>query len=291
MARPKKAIKNEKPIGTVGRVQIICPANNFKRGKRSLKTSDALLISLIEKDLNILRDCNIVDRDRAPMDMHPLAIAVWFGNDALAISPSDKETTVAVTKEFDEVKAVSLLEDEQPSANEEVHKPRNLMLKYSMVLNDNVSLRQENQRLHGELLKMKERYEALSKTIEGQRISAIKSCPSWGEAIERFKIHASEVRDLKRYVSLVNKFREFFPDLDTPAQATRNNFLDFLDDYKKDGKDPAAKWNRTKSNLSPFFKWAAKRYKFLDEFPDGQDKKKEKVRTKVFHSKKEINEV
>jgi len=281
MARPRKPIKNESKEGVTGKVRISCPANNFKRGKRSLRTDNPDLIDQIEKDLTILRDCNILEIELAPADMNSLSKIVWFGNDIEVTTPVFAKSNRDVTKNYDEetFKKLSNYED--------------LKYRHSRIIEENAAIVQANSKLTTDLLTLQKKYDALSRSLEAQRIAAIESCPDWDECIVLYAKHASETKDLKRYISLVNKFRDRFSHLKTPAEATRNDFIDFLDEYKTSGKkppkDPAAKWNTGKRNLSPFFKWSSKRYKFTDVFPDSSDNKKEKVREKIFHSKAEIN--
>jgi len=140
----------------------------------------------------------------------------------------------------------------------------------------------------------KEKYKALSMSIEAQNIIAAQSIPATDKVLEHY---ADSVRDLHqggvKYINFMSRFLSFIQfDYSKKISAITvfqiNKFL--LDDIKGN-KDKNKRWNKSRISLTKFFNWACSQWPFLNPMDMVKPRSVKAQEDILWHSREDIEEL
>ncbi|MCM8531241.1 MAG: hypothetical protein NE330_08790 [Lentisphaeraceae bacterium] len=137
----------------------------------------------------------------------------------------------------------------------------------------------------------KEKYLALSRTIEGQLALASERIPPYSEVLAQFKVHVSNLyRKGIKNIQFIESFMaeiKMKPDGDITT-ITPTHINQYLSLKIKDSKNKNTAWNRYRITFSKFFKWACSQWQFPNPVDLVETRKSEAESDIVWHSLEEI---
>lgn len=225
-----------------------------KRVTRSLGTDDELTAWCVANELRHLSWRNVEPGDKLALAFSPMAYRAWFGVD----QPPGEEGNV------DALKA------QIASLSSELEK----MTKRCAQLED-----------------FKERYQSLSRGIEGARIEASRNSPTLAEVKKAYEKEVSTLaRKGSANVTWFKRFSEFIGANVKVADIKPAKIIEFLRWDASEHKEPT-RYARTRGTVSHFYSWCAIHHAIpspMDQIPGQRQKAAKDIH---WHSLEEAEEV